>query len=57
MNTDVLAMANIPIQLYGDIYDPKIALRCGTLVAELELPFYAGGKSNERTPNFSQKKQ
>lgn len=47
MNTDVLAMANIPIQQYGEIYDPKIALRCGTLFAELDLPFYAGGKSNE----------
>ena len=47
MNTDVLAMANIPIQQFGEIYDPKIALRCGTLFAELDLPFYAGGKSNE----------
>lgn len=47
MNPEIIAMASIPIQAFGEIYDPKIALQCGTIFAELDLPFYAGGKTNE----------
>lgn len=40
---DVLAMAFVPIQKWGDFYDPMEALDKGTIFVDLDLPFAAGG--------------
>lgn len=34
-----LAEAYIPIQMYGEIFDPRTALRHGTLFPELYRPY------------------
>ena len=36
-----VAMAYVPWQQWGNIYDPKEALKRGTIFAELDLPFEA----------------
>jgi len=38
-----LAMAYVPFQQIGEVYDDDAALRCGTLFPELNLPFSKGG--------------
>ena len=38
-----LAMAYVPWQKWGDLYDPCKALKCGTLFPVLSKPF-AGGR-------------
>lgn len=46
MNTHILAIATVPIQHFGEVYDPKTALQIGTIFEELNLPFFAGGEPN-----------
>ena len=41
--TCVLAMAAIPMQIYGQLYEPEEALARGTVFKELDLPFFMGG--------------
>ena len=38
-----LAMAYVPFQQWGDVYDDNSALCKGTLFPELDLPFSKGG--------------
>ncbi|MDD7515450.1 spore coat associated protein CotJA [Ruminococcus flavefaciens] len=40
-----LAMAYVPFQQWGDVYDDDKALSKGTLFPELDLPFSGGGNS------------
>ena len=35
----VLAMAYVPVQEWGDLYDEGVALSNGTLIPDLNLPF------------------
>lgn len=37
-----LAMLYVPWQRWGDIYEPGVALRCGTLFPVLNKPFLGG---------------
>lgn len=39
----VLAMAYVPSQSFKNIYSPSDALGAGTLFAELNMPYCAGG--------------
>ncbi len=39
----VVAMAYVPWQQFKDVYEPEVALCRGTLFAELDKPFLAGG--------------
>lgn len=41
--TCILAMASVPVQSWGKIYDPSTALKKGTIFADLDLPFYITG--------------
>ncbi|MDD3222829.1 MAG: spore coat associated protein CotJA [Clostridia bacterium] len=43
MNSDILAMATVPVQTFGVVYDPKKALQIGTVFVDLDLPFFEGG--------------
>ena len=36
-----LAMASVPSQSWGELYDPKQALKTGTIFKDLNLPFFA----------------
>ena len=36
-----LAMASVPVQQWGPLYDKEEALRRGTIFQELNLPFFA----------------
>ena len=38
-----LAMAYVPVQTWGETYDPETALCRGTLFPSLDLPFMRGG--------------
>jgi len=38
-----LAMAYVPMQKWGDVYEPAEALRNATIFPELNLPFLGGG--------------
>ncbi len=40
----VVAMAYVPWQQFKDVYEPEVALHQGTLFAELDKPFLAGGR-------------
>lgn len=37
-----LAMAYVPMQKIGKVYEPEVALNAGTLYPELDKPFLAG---------------
>ena len=48
MKIQHLAMASVPIQTWGQIYDNQTALKKGTIFQELDMPFFAaddGGMS------------
>ena len=36
----VVAMAYVPFQQWGDVYEPERALDAGTLFPDLDKPFY-----------------
>lgn len=38
-----LAMAYVPFQQWGEVYDPEKALCSGTLFPDLDFPFERGG--------------
>lgn len=40
----VLAMAYVPNQTFKNVYSPSDALGAGTLFAELNMPYCAGGR-------------
>nr|WP_249304796.1 spore coat associated protein CotJA [Qiania dongpingensis] len=42
--TCVLAMGTVPMQPFGEIYEPKEALKQGTMFRNLDLPFFKGGE-------------
>lgn len=42
-----LAMAYVPFQQWGEVYDEDDALCAGTLFPALDLPFGRGGTRNE----------
>ncbi len=42
--TCVLAMGTVPMQPFGEIYEPKEALKQGTMFRNLNLPFFKGGE-------------
>jgi hypothetical protein len=46
-HTQVVAMAYIPWQTWGDLYEPSKALKCGTLFTVLNKPF-VGCRRTER---------
>lgn len=39
-----LAMVQVPMQAWEDVYDPKDALQAGTLFPSLDKPFFMGGE-------------
>ena len=39
LNNLPLAMAYVPMQQFGEMYSPEVALERGTLFPELDLPF------------------
>lgn len=41
MEIQHLAMASVPIQTWGQIYDNQTALKKGTIFQELDMPFFA----------------
>lgn len=41
----VLAMAYVPWQIWGDLYDADKGFHCGTIFQELNLPFLGKGGS------------
>ena len=41
-----LAMVQVPMQEWNDIYEPEQALMAGTMFAELDKPFFKGGEMN-----------
>lgn len=44
--TCILAMATVPMQSFGPVYEPEKALMIGTIFADLDLPFHEGGEPN-----------
>lgn len=56
MSNDHLAIVNVPIQNFGEIYDDKEALCKGTIFKELNMPFFAADedtcKSREKSALF-----
>lgn len=42
-----LAMASVPVQQWGPLYDKEEALRQGTIFRELNLPFFADADSEQ----------
>ena len=55
MEEKPLAMASVPVQKWGELYDDGDALMTGTVFRDLNLPFYAAeelsfpGKNQEKT--------
>ena len=41
MKQEKLAIAAVPVQEWGDVYDREEALKRGTVFPELDLPFFA----------------
>lgn len=41
MNEDTLAIASVPMQKWGGVYEDSEALKTGTIFPELNKPFYA----------------
>ena len=39
----VLAMAYVPMQMFGNLYDSKKGLQAGTIFADLDKPFCGRG--------------
>lgn len=39
-----LAMVQVPMQAWEDVYEPKDALQAGTLFPSLDKPFFMGGE-------------
>lgn len=39
--TEHLAIASVPVQQFGDLYDEDSALKNGTVFRQLDLPFFA----------------
>ena len=46
--TCILAMATVPRQTFGAVYEPQEALKRGTIFRDLDLPFYVGGGNDGR---------
>lgn len=46
-----LAIASVPLQKWGRIYDEKEALKNGTIFPELNKPFFVTAESNGSTQN------
>lgn len=46
--TCILAMATVPVQAIGKVYEPAMALQRGTIFGDLDLPFFIGGESHVR---------
>jgi hypothetical protein len=43
INNATLAIASVPKQPLGELYDLKTALKKGTLFKNLDMPFFMGG--------------
>lgn len=51
MSENYLAIANIPVQKWGPLYDAQEALNIGTIFQELNMPFFAAQSAMEsRSP-------
>ncbi len=48
MKIQHLAMASVPIQTWGQIYDNQTALKKGTIFQELDMPFFAADDGGMR---------
>lgn len=59
MSKEHLAIANIPMQDYGEIYDDKKALCTGTIFEALDMPFFAtdSEKGNKKSALFGTEKK
>ena len=44
--TCILAMGTVPMQAWGNTYDPCTAIKRGTIFCDLDLPFFIGGEQN-----------
>ena len=42
-----LAIASVPVQSWGELYDQETALKTGTIFKDLDLPFFAAGQIPE----------
>ena len=47
MKQEKLAIAAVPVQEWGDVYDREEALKRGTVFPELDLPFFRGGRGGQ----------
>lgn len=45
-----LAIASVPVQEWGNLYEQGEALAVGTIFRELDLPFFAAEKETDRIP-------
>ena len=48
MKQEKLAIAAVPVQEWGDVYDREEALKRGTVFPELDLPFFAADGEDSR---------
>ncbi len=46
-----LAIATVPVQNWGELYDQDNALKIGTIFKDLDLPFFAAEKIPESLPS------
>lgn len=53
MSKEQLAIASVPVQDYGEIYDDKKALCEGTIFSELDMPFFAADGENGKSSGKS----
>lgn len=60
MSNEHLAIASVPVQSFGELYDDKKALCAGTVFKELDLPFFAAdgqiSAGGEKSALFGKKK-
>lgn len=57
MSGEHLAIASVPIQKWGEIYDDKEALDIGTVFKELNKPFFAASVVSDKKEKASGKKE
>ncbi len=54
MNVQHLAIASVPIQSWGSIYDSSVAINKGTIFQDLDLPFFAADKDENQISDSKQ---
>ena len=47
-----LAVATVPVQSWGELYDQDAALKTGTIFKDLDLPFFAADQITGTLPSL-----